>query len=79
MNLIMNKIRNSLTAVNVNKLMFIYMNERILNRSRELKRKLQYAGIELVEENLCDMIDRMLLEENRIHINVDEREEGKDT
>ena len=32
MSLIMNKIRNMLTAVNVNKLMFIYMNERALHR-----------------------------------------------
>jgi hypothetical protein len=37
MNLIMNKTRNSLHLINVDKLMFIYINERALNRSKNKK------------------------------------------
>lgn len=66
MNLIMNKTRNSLTSVNVNKLMYIYINERTLNRLRELKRKLQFAEIQLEKEELCHMEDRILEEEIRL-------------
>lgn len=43
MNLIMNKTRNQSNSVNVDKLMYIYMNERTLNRPRELKRRLRFA------------------------------------
>jgi hypothetical protein len=43
MNLIMNKTRNSLHSINVNKLMFIYMNKRTLDRFKNTKSKLQFA------------------------------------
>lgn len=35
------------------------MNERTLNRPRNIKKRLQCSGIELGEEELCDMDDRM--------------------
>jgi hypothetical protein len=63
MNLIMNKIRNSLHSINVDKLMFIYMNERTLNRFKNVKSKLQLADIEIDEMKLCEMKDRLLQEE----------------
>ncbi len=42
--------------------MYIYMNERTLNRPRELKKKLQFAGIDVKEKELCEMKDRILAE-----------------
>ncbi len=64
MNLIKTKTRNSLSNVNVDKLMYIYMNERTLNRPKDLKKKLRYTqGIEIDEEKLCEMKDRLLQEE----------------
>ena len=63
MNLIMNKTRNSMASINVDKLMFIYLNERTLNRPKEIKRKLQFAGIDIEEDDLCEMEDRLLQEE----------------
>ncbi len=44
--------------------MYIYINERTLNRSRELKKRLRYTqGVEVDEEKLCEMKDRLLQEE----------------
>jgi len=44
--------------------MYIYINERTLNRSRELKKRLRYTqGVEVDEEMLCEMKDRLLQEE----------------
>ena len=63
MNLIMNKTRNSMASINVDKLMFIYLNERTLNRPKEIKRKLQFAGIDIEEDDLYEMEDRLLQEE----------------
>ena len=64
MNLIKTKTRNSLSNVNVDKLMYIYMNERTLNRSKDLKKRLRYTqSIEIDEEKLCAMKDRLLQEE----------------
>jgi hypothetical protein len=60
MNLIMNKIENSLYSINVNKLMFIYMNERTLNRFKNVKSKLQLIDITIEETNLCKMKDKLL-------------------
>ena len=52
MNLIKTKTRNQLS------------NERTLNRPRDLKKKLRYTqGIEIDEEELLDMKDRLLQEE----------------
>ncbi len=52
MNLIKTKTRNQLS------------NERTLNRPRDLKKKLRYTqGIEIDEEELLDMEDRLLQEE----------------
>jgi len=46
------------------KIMYIYINERTLNRPRELKKRLRYTqGIEVDEEELCEMKDRLLQEE----------------
>jgi hypothetical protein len=44
--------------------MYIYINERTLNRSRELKKRLRYTqGVEVDEEKLCEMENRLLQEE----------------
>ncbi len=44
--------------------MYIYINERTLNRSRELKKRLRYTqGVEVDEEKLCEMKNRLLQEE----------------
>ncbi len=64
MNLIKSETRNQLSNVNADKLMYIYINERTLNRPRELKKRLRYTqGIEVDEEELCEMEDRLLQEE----------------
>jgi len=64
MNLIKTKTRNFLSNVNVDKLMYIYMNERTLNRSKNLKKKLRYTqSIEIDEEKLCEMKDKLLQKE----------------
>ncbi len=42
MNLIKTKTRNSFSNFNVDKLMYIYMNEQTLNRPKDLKKKLRY-------------------------------------
>ncbi len=64
MNLIKMKTRNSLSNVNVDKLMYIYMNERTLNRPKNLKKKLRYTqSIEIDEEELCEMKDKLLQKE----------------
>jgi hypothetical protein len=46
--------------------MFIYMNERALNRSKDMKSKLQFAGIDIDETNLCEMKNRLLQEEESL-------------
>jgi len=64
MNLIKTKTRNQLSNINVDKLMYIYINERTLNRPWDLKKKLRYSqSIEIDEEKLLDMEDRLLQEE----------------
>ncbi len=61
MNLIKMKTRNQLSNINVDKLMYIYINERTLNRSRNLKKKLRYTqSIEIDEKKLLNMKDRLL-------------------
>ena len=60
MNLIMNKTRNSMSSIIEDKLMFIYINERTLNRPGDIKKKLQFAGIDIDESDLCEMEDRLL-------------------
>ena len=61
MNLIKTKTRNQLSNINVNKLMYIYINERTLNQSRDLKKKLRYTqSIEIDEKKLLNMKDRLL-------------------
>jgi hypothetical protein len=63
MNLIMSKIRNSLHSINVNKLMFIYMNERALNRFTNMKSRLQLSDINIDETEFCEMKDKLLQKE----------------
>jgi len=76
MNLIKTKTRNSLSNLNVNKLMYIYINERTLNRSKNLKKKLRYTqSIEIDEKKLCEMKDRLLQEKlavARLNLSNDE-------
>lgn len=62
MNLILTKRRNSLSNINVDRLIYIYMNERVLNRpvgSRD--RKLPYThGITLTDEEMAALEDLMM-------------------
>ena len=69
MNLIMNKIRNTLNVINVNKLMFIHMNERALHRSKEKKHKL-YEIENINEEHLCQMKNELLQQETMLFANA---------
>lgn len=69
MNLIMNKTRNSLSSVNVDKLTFIYINNRTLDRPQGVKEKLCFAGVEIDEEHLCEMEDMLLQEETAVFTN----------
>ncbi len=55
--------RNSLHSINVDKLMFIYMNERTFDRLKKTKSKLQFENIDIDETKLCEMKDRLLQEE----------------
>lgn len=66
MNVIMNKSRNSLKTVNVNKLMFIYMNQRILDRFQEIKHRLSFAEVHINENRLCEMKKMLLQKENAL-------------
>lgn len=64
MNLILNKTRNSMGAINVDKVMYIYMNERTLHRPIDAKERLQFTmGLALNEADLVDMEDRLIQEE----------------
>lgn len=64
LNLIKNKTRNSLKNIKVDKLMYIYMNQRTLNRPRDLKRRLCFTQeVEFDEDELIEMEDRLLAEE----------------
>ena len=61
-NLILTKTRNGLKDVNVDRLLFIYINERILNRpSGPGKKKLSYThGVQASDEELAELEDLML-------------------
>ena len=68
MNLIKNKTRNSLRHVQVDKLMYIYMNERTLHRPYEQRKRLQYTqGLMFDDEDLVEMEERLLAEEIYVH------------
>jgi len=44
--------------------MYIYINERTLNQSRELKKRLRYIqSVEINEKKLCEMKNRLLQKE----------------
>ena len=60
MNLIMNKIRNTLTAVNVDKLMFIHMNECALHRSKKKNKQQSDKNEDINEKYLCQMKNELL-------------------
>jgi hypothetical protein len=42
------------------------MNERALNRPKNIKSKLQFADIDIDETDLCEMKNRLLQEENSL-------------
>ena len=68
MNLIKSKTRNSLRNVHVDKLMYIYMNERTLHRPHKQKKRLQYTqGLMFDDDDLVEMEERLLAEETYIH------------
>ena len=62
MNLILIKSRNDLKNVNIDRLLFIYINERILNRSNDPnKKKLSYTHDVLASnEELAELEDLLL-------------------
>jgi len=64
MNLIKSKTRNQLSNINVDKLMYIYINEWTLNRPRELKKRLHYTqSVEINEKKLCEIKNKLLQKE----------------
>lgn len=65
MNIIMNKSKNSLKLVNVNKLMFIYMNQQIFNRFQKIKHRFSFAEVHINENYLCEM-KKMLLQKKNV-------------
>ena len=67
MNFIMNKIRNFLNFQKVDKLMFIYMNEKTFNRLIETRKKLQFVEIEIDENDFCEMKNNLLQIEISLH------------
>ena len=67
MNFIMNKTRNFLNITKVDKLMFIYINERTFNRFVEMRKKLQFVEIDINEIDLCEMKDNLLRTEISVH------------
>lgn len=69
MNLILNKTRNSWGADNVDRFIFIYMNERTLNRPVDAKELLRYTiGMEMdtwtakgqIEGVICSGVKEMM-------------------
>ncbi len=63
MNFIMNKTRNFLHSINVNKLMFIYINKRTFDRVKNTKIKLKFADLNIEKTNLCDIKNKLLQKE----------------
>ncbi|MCJ1349585.1 hypothetical protein MMC31_007826 [Peltigera leucophlebia] len=67
-NLILTKTRNGIKEVNLNRLIYLHINERILNRpvgNTSTKKKLQYThGLEIQEEDMVNLEELMLREED---------------
>lgn len=76
-NLILIKTRNEIKDVNMNRLLYIYINERVLNRPpNSHKKKLPYThGILISDEELAELKDLMLrsddVEEEFDYVNMD--------
>ena len=79
-NLILTKTWNGIKDINVDRLLFIYMNERILNRPAEPhNKKLPYThGILLPDKELAELEDLMLrtgtVDEEFDYVNMDGEE-----
>ena len=69
MNLIMNKTRNLLGSINVDKLMFIYMNDRTLHRPKDTHERLRFVGVNINEKHLCEMENALIQEKTALLIN----------
>ena len=80
MNLILIKSRNGLKNVNVDRLLFIYINERILNRlSDPNKKKLSYTHDVLASnEKLAELKDLLLQNQNSQRGKGEDLEDGED-
>ena len=69
-NPILTKTRNGIKEVNLNRLIYLYINECILDRPAEktsTKKKLQYThGLNIQEEDMVNLDEIMLKEEDRI-------------
>ncbi len=67
-NPILTKTRNGIKEVNLNRLINLYINKRILDRSvrnTSTKKKLQYThGLEIQEEDMVNLEELMLREED---------------
>jgi hypothetical protein len=50
--------------------MFIYMNERTINRLKNTKSKLKFADINVDETDLCEMKDKLLQEEISLTVSI---------
>ena len=80
MNLILIKSRNGLKNVNVDRLLFIYINERILNRpSGPGKKKLSYThGVLASDEELAELKDLLLQNQDSQGGEGEDLEDGED-
>ena len=83
-NLILTKARNGIKEVDLDRLVYLYINERILNcsiRNTSTKKKLQYThGLEMQGEDMVNLEELILREEAGIHgevIDVDSDDEDK--
>lgn len=65
----MNKTRNFFKSINVDKLTFIYINNRILNRFQKTTEKLQFAEINVDKEYFCEMKNLLLQKKTAIFSN----------
>ena len=80
-NLILTKTRNSIKDVNIDRLIFIYINKRILNRPiRPRKKKLPYTHrVTTRDEDLAELEDLMLQNKDKgIKYSDSEDKEGND-
>lgn len=63
------KTRNFFKLINVDKLTFIYINNRTLDRFQKITKKLQFADINVDEKYLCKMKNMLFQKKTAIFLN----------